>query len=313
MTTEHYALSSIPVPARSDEGITFKSLREPLFAGLPVTERRLLLDGVTSAVSEGGEGVLVVLLHGPGAYAAHWLRIISPALARSPRVIAPDLPRHGESGMFACPLNPDLLSGWVEDLIDCTCAAAPVLVGSTPGGAIASRFAGNRCERLAALVLVDTLGLTEFPPTPEFGAALNDYLSAPGELTHDRLWDFCASDLTALRNRLGEHLELIKSYKLDRIGSQERRAALGDLMAQFGALAIPLDILERIAVPATLIWGGHDRATPPSVAHEASKRFRCNLSVIDKAAGDLALERPEAFITTLHASLGESNARRPRL
>ncbi len=68
--------------------------------------------------------------------------------------------------MFASPLNHDLLAGWVEDLIDCTCAAPPVLVGSTLGGAIAARFAAERGERLAALVLVDALGLTEFRPTP---------------------------------------------------------------------------------------------------------------------------------------------------
>ena len=265
MPTEHYSSSSTAAPPRRDHGRTTKSLRERLLAGLPVTERRLSLNGVSTAVLEGGEGAPVVLLHGPGAYAAHWLSII-PSLARSHRVIAPDLPGHGESGMFASPLNPDLLSGWVEDLIDCTCAAPPVLVGSTLGGAIAARFAAERGERLAALVLVDALGLTEFRPTPEFGAALNDYLSAPGELTHDRLWNLCAFDLTALRNRVGEKLDLIKAYNLDRLGSQERLAALRNLMEQFGAPAIPLHILERIAVPTTLIWGRHDRATPLSMA-----------------------------------------------
>jgi pimeloyl-ACP methyl ester carboxylesterase len=272
-------------------------------AGLPVTEQRLSLNGVKTAVLESGEGAPVVLLHGPGAYAAHWLNII-PSLARCHRVIAPDLPGHGESEIFARPLNPDLLSGWVEDLIDCTCAAPPVLVGSTLGGAIAVRFAAERGERLAALVLVDALGLTEFRPTPEFGAALNDYLSAPGALTHDRLWSLCAFDLTALRNRVGEKLDLIRAYNLDRLGSQERLAALRNLMEQFGAPAIPLHILERIAVPTTLIWGRHDRATPLPVAEEASRRFRWSLRVIDNAADDPALEQPEAFLGALDKALG---------
>jgi pimeloyl-ACP methyl ester carboxylesterase len=209
--------------------------------------------------------------------------------------------------MFAGPLNPDLLSGWVEDLIDCACAAPPVLVGATLGGAIAARFAADRGQRLAALVLVDALGLTEFRPTPEFGAALNDYLSAPGDLTHDHLWNLCAFDLTALRDRLGEPLDLIKAYNLDRIGSQERLAALRNMMEQFGAPAIPLDILERIAAPTTLIWGRHDRATPLSIAQEASKRFRWTLRVIDNAADDPALEQAEAFLGALHRALGTEN------
>jgi pimeloyl-ACP methyl ester carboxylesterase len=84
-------------------------------------------------------------------------------------------------------------------------------------------------------------------------------------------------------------------------------------MEQFGAPAIPLDILARIAVPTTLIWGRHDRATPLSVAKEASKRFRWSLRVIDDAADDPALEQPDAFITTLRAALEESKTRRARL
>jgi pimeloyl-ACP methyl ester carboxylesterase len=305
MATEHYAPGFTAAPTRGDQGKTFESLRERLLAGLPVTERRLSLNGVTTAVFEGGEGAPVVLLHGPGAYGAHWLRVI-PDLATTHRVIAPDLPGHGESGMFAGPPDPGLLSGWLDDLIKCTCAAPPVLVGSTLGGAIAARFAGDRGERLAALVLVDALGLTEFRPTPEFGAALTDYLPAPGALTHDRLWEQCVFDLTTLRTRMGEQLGLIKAYNLDRVDSLERLAALRTLMEQFGAPAIPLDILARIPVPTTLIWGRHDRATPLSIAQEGSKRFRWNLRVIDDAADDPALEQPEAFMTALHTALGTS-------
>jgi pimeloyl-ACP methyl ester carboxylesterase len=50
--------------------------REQLLACLPVTERRLQLAGVSTAVLEGGDGPPVVLLHGPLGYAAHWMRVI---------------------------------------------------------------------------------------------------------------------------------------------------------------------------------------------------------------------------------------------
>jgi pimeloyl-ACP methyl ester carboxylesterase len=233
MATERHTSSSTAALPRGHQGRPAESLRERLLAGLAVTERRLSLNGVTTAVLEGGKGAPVVLLHGPGAYGAHWLRIL-PDLAATHRVIAPDLPGHGESGMFAGPPDPGLLSGWLDDLIECTCATPPVLVGPTLGGAIAARFAGERGERLAALVLVDALGLTEFRPTPEFGAALTDYLSAPGALTHDRLWSQCVFDLTTLRTRMGEQLGLIKAYNLDRLDAPGRLAALRSLMEQFG-------------------------------------------------------------------------------
>ena len=54
--------------------------------------------GIETAVLEGGEGPPIVLLHGPGEFAAKWLRVI-PALVEGHRVIAPDLPAHGASGV----------------------------------------------------------------------------------------------------------------------------------------------------------------------------------------------------------------------
>jgi hypothetical protein len=44
--------------------------RKRSLAELPVTERRLQLAGISSAVLEGGNGPPVVLLHGPGEFAA---------------------------------------------------------------------------------------------------------------------------------------------------------------------------------------------------------------------------------------------------
>jgi pimeloyl-ACP methyl ester carboxylesterase len=61
-----------------------------------MTERRLRLAGVSTAVPEGGDGPAVVLLHGSGEYAAKWLWTI-PDLVTTHRVIAPDLPAHGAS------------------------------------------------------------------------------------------------------------------------------------------------------------------------------------------------------------------------
>jgi pimeloyl-ACP methyl ester carboxylesterase len=106
---------------------------------------------------------------------------------------------------------------------------------------------------------------------------------------------------------MGEQLDLIKAYSLDRIGS-ESVAALRSLMEQFGAPAIPLDILARIAVPTTLIWGRHDRRRRCQSRNKPASALVA-LRVIDDAADDPALEQPEAFTMTLRAALGESKTR----
>ena len=50
--------------------------RERVLAELPVTERRLQVAGISSAVLEGGDGPPVILLHGPGEFAALWGQVI---------------------------------------------------------------------------------------------------------------------------------------------------------------------------------------------------------------------------------------------
>ena len=51
-------------------------LRSRLLSGFPVTERRLSLNNLSTAVLEGGDGSPIVLLHGPAAYAAQWRHVI---------------------------------------------------------------------------------------------------------------------------------------------------------------------------------------------------------------------------------------------
>ena len=152
----------------------------------------------------------------------------------------------------------------------------PRLGAPGPAGAIVTR---------GGLVLIGSLGLSVFRPTASFGVALQEYLANPVERTHDGLWRQCLFDLESVRRRLGEdEWEAFKAYNLDRLQAAGRLASLGWLMDHFGLPAIPAADLSRIAAPTALIWGREDRATPLSVAEEASGRFDWPLYVIDDAA-----------------------------
>jgi pimeloyl-ACP methyl ester carboxylesterase len=279
--------------------------RGRLLAELPVTERRLQLAGVSTAVLEGGDGPLVVLLHGPAGYAAHWMGVI-PDLVATHRVIAPDLPGHGASEVADGVLGSERVLRWLGELIERTCMSPPALVGQLLGGAIAARFAIDRGDRLSRLVLVDTFGLSEFQPAPEFGLALRQFLAQPTARTHQDLWRYCAFDLDGLRERMGERWEPFEAYNLERARAPSVQAALSTLMERLGMPAIPPADLARITVPTTLIWGRHDRATPLSVAEGASARYGWPLHVIENANDDPPVEQPEALLRALRAALGSA-------
>lgn len=280
---------------------TETGLRESLLAGLPVTERRLSPAGVGTAVLEGGDGPPLVLLHGPAAYAAHWMYLV-PSLVDTHRVIAPDLPGHGAS-LANGPLDVERTLDWLRELIGQTCESPPVIVGQLLGGAIAARFAGESGVRLRRLVLVDAFGLCPFEPAPGFGQAVSRYLAAPSIETHRALWHHCAFDLGRLHRRMGSRWSPFEAYNVDRARAPGAGEAVGALMQAFALRPIPPAVLARIPVPVSLVWGRHDRATPLSVAEAASARYGWPLHVIDDCADDPPVEQPEALLQVLRADL----------
>jgi pimeloyl-ACP methyl ester carboxylesterase len=291
-------------PVRRSTG---EAARERLLTGMPVTERRLEVAGVSTAVLEGGDGPPVVLLHGAGEFAAGWVRVI-PDLVRTHLVVVPDLPGHGASAVTGDPADAGRVAAWLGELIERTCPSPPALVGHGLGGAIAARFAIDQGDRVARLVLVDSYGLGRYRPAPGFALALLGVIVRPTERTQQRLFRQCMVDPDGLRQQLGERAALLERYALDRARSPRQKATLRRLMPQLGLPAIPPAELARIAVPTTLIWGRHDRQVRLGVAQAASARHGWPLQVIENAADDPAIEQPQAFLHGLHAALGPTGA-----
>ena len=279
---------------------TVDDLRERLLAGLPVTERRFAVAGVSTAVLEGGHGPPVVFLQ--TEFAAVWMRVI-PELVRTHRVIAPDLPGLGASRVSNGPPRVDTVLRWVGELIEQTCPTPPVLVGKGAGGAIAARFAVDHSDQLQALVLVDTYGLARYRPAPGMALTFAGVMLRPTERGLERGFrNYCFVDLDGVRGEMGERWEAIAAYALDRFRTPAVRAAMRHLMRPL-ASAIPPHDLARITVPTTLIWGRHDRAVRLNVARLASERYGWALHVIEDARDDPAIEQPQAFLKALRTAL----------
>jgi pimeloyl-ACP methyl ester carboxylesterase len=289
-------------PQTSTTRLTGDQARTRLITELPVTDRRLELAGIPTAVLEGGAGDPVVLLHGQGEFAATWAPVL-PALAATHRVVAADLPGHGASGVGDGALDAPRSVAWLRELIDHTCGAPPVLVGHLLGGAIALRCAIERDTGIRGLVLVDSLGLAPYRPSPGFALAMVGFVARPTERSRDRLFERCFADYGAVRDQAGSLWEPLAAYALDRARSPQLKRALRRLMPRVGVPAIPHHDLARIGVPTVLIHGRRDLQVRVQIAEAASERFGWPLHVIEDAAADPAVEQPDAFLRALHAAL----------
>jgi len=295
------ALAQVDPNDRDRDGSDVDARRR-LLAGMPVAERRLEPAGIPTAVLEGGEGPPLVLLHGPGESAANW-RWVIPALAERHRVIAPDLPAHGSTEAPDDVLDADRVLTWVGELIERTCGSPPTLVGHALGGAIGARFATEAGDRLSHLVLVDSLGLARFRPSPRFAFGLVGFVARPSERSYERFMRQCAFDLGSLQARMGKEWEPFAAYNLELARGPKSKAA-GKLLRKVGIPRIEPEQLARITVPTSLIWGRQDRANRLPIAEAASDRYGWPLRVIEESADDPARDQPEAFLRALHASLG---------
>ena len=296
-------MSGQPIVQDGSRRMRGDDARRRLLAGAPVTERRLDLAGVSTAVLEGGDGPPVVLLHGQGGWAGMWMPVIAD-LVTTHRVVAPDLPGLGASEVPDGPPDAARVLAWLGELIQRTCPSPPALVGASLGASIAARFAIAHPDRLTRLVLVGAGSLARFRPAPGVALALIRFIARPGERTQARFLRQVTVDPSRVRALLGERWEASQAYNLDRARTPSVRAANRRLLRELGTKTIPPHELARIAVPTSLIWGRHDRVMRLRIAEAASVRYGWPLHVIEDA-GHFSLEQPQASRAALRAALGQ--------
>ena len=276
--------------------------RRRVLAGAPVTERRLDLAGVSTALLEAGDGPPVVLLHGQGGWSGVWLPVAGD-LAATHRVIAADLPGLGASLVPGGPPDAARVLDWLGELIRQTCPAPPALVGVSLGASIAARFAIAHPDRLSRLVLVDAGSLARFRPAPGVLLALVRFVARPSERSQRSFLRQVTVDPAGARAAIGERWEASQAYGLELARTPSVREANRRLLRELGTKVIPPAELARIAVPTSLIWGRQDRVMRLRIAEEASARYGWPLRVIEDA-GHFVVEQPEAFRRALRAALG---------
>ena len=148
--------------------------------------RAVVVDGHRLAYREAGAGPPVLLLHGIPTSSQLWRDVI-PTLARTRRVVAPDLLNYGRSDK---PARADVSMRAQARLMLGLMAALGLrrvdLVAHDIGGGVAQLMAVRRPERIARLALANTVCFDSWP-IPEFQP-----LQAPGAEDGTSLDDFLA-------------------------------------------------------------------------------------------------------------------------
>lgn len=134
---------------------------EQLFPGFEM--QYIETDGVCFAVTTGGQGMPILLLHGYPETMAAWHRI-APVLAQSHTVVVPDLPGYGRSRITSNPTGAASKRRMAASLVELMQALGHdrfVVVGHDRGGRVAYRMALDHPGKVLGLVSVTVV------PTPE--------------------------------------------------------------------------------------------------------------------------------------------------
>jgi 2-hydroxymuconate-semialdehyde hydrolase len=140
---------------------------KPLNAANPEISKSILAAGIETNFHDLGAGFPVLFIHGSGPGVSAWAnwRLALPELARSHRVIAPDMAGFGFTDRPAAIRYG--METWVAQavgLLDALGIAKAHVVGNSFGGAIALAMAIRHPERVGRLVLMGSVGVS-FPIT----------------------------------------------------------------------------------------------------------------------------------------------------
>ena len=247
---------------------------------------RIDIGGIAVETEIAGSGPPLLFLHGSDYVAQN--RAFLDRLAGRFRVIAPSHPGFGDTPRPAWFRSMHDIAYLYLDLIDRLDLKDTLLIGHSFGGWIALEIAVRSQDRLARLVLIDSLGL-KFGGREEREIA--DVYALPAEEVVRRsfadpsrvLPDYAAFDdstlLRASRDREATALYGWKPYMHD--------PALGHW-------------LHRISLPALVLWGDRDGIVTPSYGEKLAAALpRARFEPVAGAAHYPQIEQPEAVAAAI--------------
>ncbi len=219
------------------------------------------VSGVRVRYADRGEGDSVVLLiHGFGGDLDNWLFNLD-ALAEKHRVLALDLPGHGQSGKKIPQATLAGLAQFVGAFLDAVGVSAVHAVGHSMGGAIAMRMALDRPESVRSLTLICSAGLG-----PEINQEyVGGFVSAQSRKELKPVLQLLFADSGLVNRQLVD--DVLKYKRLD--GVDAALSALSESLFS-GTPEVLAPEVSGSGKPTLVLWGAKDAIIPVAQAQAIS-------------------------------------------
>lgn len=235
------------------------------------------------AQEAGTVGEIVLLIHGFAGSHAIW-RQIAPILARTHRVLAYDLPGHGNSHPWPETGKPKVaVNALFADLRERGIDRFH-LAGHSMGGAISALMALAEPERIASMTLFAPGGFG-----PEINARLLGRFASATSASDIRN---CLEAMTGWYKPVDDAAVAEEVSLRARQGQTEALIALADAITRGGKQgAIPRDQLADLTMPVAVAWGTIDNVLP--VSHTVGLPPQFGLHLLPNVGHMLPGEAPD--------------------
>jgi len=250
---------------------------------------RLFANGTVNA-ADMGNGPALFLFHSLLSDRASF-DAVAPELARTFRVIVPELPGIGKSSAVDGGIA-EVADRMAQAVRDAAAGEDAIVLGNGYGGFVALQMAIRHPNIATRLVLADCGAAFSEPGREAFrnmaAAATAKGLSAITDVAMRRLFapEFQAANPDLMRERREAFLRTDPKIFL---AACDALAGL-DLRPQ----------LTRVKVPVLVVVGEHDEATPPPMSHELAAGLpQARLKIIAGCAHVPQLQAPAAFLSAI--------------
>lgn len=277
---------------------------------------------------------LILLLHGWPQDSSSWHQVAPQLVEAGYRVACPDLKGFGRSDAPKRGYDPETLADEIAQLIRNLHARRAIVVGHDWGGAVALATAFRHPGRVRALTVasspfrqIDLLAawhipLLNLPVLPQLA-----FRFAGGPLTRGAIRHSAEHDEVFTDEMLDGYVDAVRAAPgawLSYYRTLSRRAVLDIAVRRIrhrASFLQPPEGPHRLRVPATVVWGEKDRATPFALAPQVARDLDATLIGIPDAGHFVHEEAPDAFAravldlarwVTNSERLGEGGSRRPR-